>query len=152
MVSDSSFTLDIERLDGFRFEIRFDDPAWSPVLADEPPPLGAGSAPNPARFLAAAVGSCLAASLTFCLQKAHVDVSGMRAHVEVGMGRNERGRLRIGQIHVQLEPRLGGDGAARMARCLEIFEDFCVVTQSVREGIDVRVDVVAREAEPAAAV
>ena len=32
-----------------------------------------------------------------------------------------------------------------MSRCLEIFEDFCVVTASVREGIeiDVKVDTLA---------
>jgi hypothetical protein len=28
-----------------------------------------------------------------------------------------------------------------MQRCLELFEDFCVVTQSVRAGINVEVDV-----------
>jgi hypothetical protein len=27
------------------------------------------------------------------------------------------------------------------SRCLEIFEDFCLVTQSVRAGVDVSVDV-----------
>jgi uncharacterized OsmC-like protein len=28
-----------------------------------------------------------------------------------------------------------------MARCLEVFEDYCVVTQSVRDGIDITVSV-----------
>jgi hypothetical protein len=26
-----------------------------------------------------------------------------------------------------------------MSRCLELFEDFCVVTEGMREGIDVKV-------------
>jgi hypothetical protein len=33
-----------------------------------------------------------------------------------------------------------------MRRCLELFEDFCVVTQSVRRGIDAEVAVAPRGA------
>ena len=44
-------------------------------------------------------------------------------------------------MDVVLRPSLEGGDASRMSRCLDLFEDFCVVTQSVREGIDVRVAV-----------
>jgi organic hydroperoxide reductase OsmC/OhrA len=29
----------------------------------------------------------------------------------------------------------------RMERCMQVFEDFCIVTQSVRKGVDVNVRV-----------
>jgi organic hydroperoxide reductase OsmC/OhrA len=48
--------------------------------------------------------------------------------------------MRIGGLRVKLMPRVGTD-PARAKRCLELFEDFCIVTQSVREGIDVQVEV-----------
>jgi len=36
---------------------------------------------------------------------------------------------------------LNEDDRVRMRRCIEMFEDFCIVTQSVRKGIDVKVAV-----------
>jgi organic hydroperoxide reductase OsmC/OhrA len=108
---------------------------------DEPPPLGAGHGPNASRLLAAAVGNCLSASALLCLRKARIDVRGMRTTVRSSMVRNEKGRLRIGTIRVDIEPVVSPADRERMSRCLELFEDFCVVTQSVREGIDVEVAV-----------
>jgi hypothetical protein len=35
-----------------------------------------------------------------------------------------------------------------MGRCLEMFEDFCIVGQSVRQGIDVGVEVAAAHGQP----
>jgi organic hydroperoxide reductase OsmC/OhrA len=136
------FTLHIEQIDGFEFRVRFDKDQFADLRMDEPPPLGRDSAPNPARVLAAAVGNCLAASLLFCAQRAGVALAGIGADVDAALVRNERGRLRIGKVGVTLRPRLpAGADAAALSGCLGAFEDFCVVTQSVREGIDVAVSV-----------
>jgi organic hydroperoxide reductase OsmC/OhrA len=91
--------------------------------------------------LAAAVGNCLAASLQLCLTRAHADASGMTAKVEGTLFRNRDGRLRIDELRVLLEPSVPEDARGRAERCLELFEDFCVVTESVRKGIDVLVEV-----------
>ncbi|EQD48852.1 OsmC family protein, partial [mine drainage metagenome] len=54
--------------------------------------------------------------------------------------RNEKGRLRIGGISVSVTPVLADPAdAPRLDHCREIFEDFCVVTQSVRGGTPVTV-------------
>src|SRR5690606_35323380 len=115
---------------GYAFEVDFEKDGVPALLTDEPPPLGDGLGPNPARLLAAAVGNCMSASLRFCLERARVDVQGMRTRVEGTMVRNERGRLRVGSLHVSLEPRLDADELGRIGRCLEVFEDFCIVGQS----------------------
>lgn len=113
-----------------------------PVLGvDEPPPLGKGRGPNPAHLLGAAIGSCLASSLLFCLSKARVDVKELRTTVRGTVVRNAEGRLRIGAIEVTLSPSVSDEDRARVQRCRAIFEDFCLVTQSVREGIDIAVEV-----------
>jgi uncharacterized OsmC-like protein len=139
MANAGGFTIHVEQLEGFAFRTRFDKQHYVDLLTDEPSPLGKDSGPNPARLLAAAVGNCLSASLLFCLSKA-----GISAHVDAAVAvelvRNERKRLRIGSIDVTLHTKLP-DNAAALEGCLDLFEDFCVVTESVREGLDVRVHV-----------
>lgn len=136
-----TFEVDVLQRDHFQFDLTFDDESWAPVLLDEPEPLGAGNGPNAARLLAGAVGNCLAASLLMCMEKAHVSVVDVRAHVEGQMERNDKGRFRISHMDVTIVPTVDGDTTPRFDRCLDIFEDFCIVTQSVRQGIDVDVKV-----------
>ncbi len=135
------FTIGVDLVRDYRFRVRFDKDHYPELLMDEPPPLGGDSAPNASRILAAAVGNCLSASLLFCARKARIDLQGVRTDVTVHFTRNERGRLRIGKIEVAIEPLLDAADKAKAQRCLELFEDYCVVTQSVRDGIDVSVNV-----------
>jgi uncharacterized OsmC-like protein len=136
----SRFSLRVEQVDGFEFRVEFDKAQFEALNLDEPPPLGHDTGPNAARVLAAAIGNCLAASLVFCLQKAKVVTSGVSADVDVEIVRNERRRLRIGKVDVTLHTKLPADHPA-LKGCLATFEDFCIVTQSVRQGIDVAVRV-----------
>ena len=125
----------------YQFEISF-GPGIAALLADEPPPLGAGLGPSPAQLLAAAVGNCLSASLLFALRKYKQQPEPISAEVSAEIGRNAEGRLRVQALDVMLT--LGQPAAAlqHLERVLAQFEDFCTVTQSVRAGIDVRVQVV----------
>ena len=67
------------------------------------------------------------------------------------MERNEAGRLRIAGLEATVVPVLAGEPDKRYGRCVDIFEDFCIVTQSVRGGIDVDVRVEPTMVEPAEA-
>jgi len=70
-----------------------------------------------------------------------VEVKGVKVGVEAAQVRNEQGRLRIGKIKVKISPEVDDSSKERLARCRELFEDFCVVTQSIRQGIPVEVEV-----------
>ena len=126
---------------GYAFTVNFAEGEGPPLIVDELPPLGEANGPNPARLLAAAVGSCLSASLLYCLRKSRVEVSQLRTTVEGTIVRNERGRLRLGGIRVRVAPEVTAEQRERMGRCLDLFQDFCIVTESVRAGIAVDVDV-----------
>ena len=130
------------REEGYRFRVRFDRAGIPDLITDETAPVGKDEGPSPSRLLGTAVGNCLAASLLFCLTKARLDVKGLEADVDVELGRNEAGRLRIRRLEVQLRPRWTAEVAEKAQRCLGIFEDFCLVTQAVRHGVpvDVRID------------
>jgi len=141
MTPHDRFSVDLTLRDGYAFNVEFGDGEGAPIVVDELPPLGEANGPNPARLLAAAVGSCLSASLLFCLRKSRIEVEGLRTTVEGTVTRNERGRLRMGGIQVRLAPQLTPEQRDRMGRCLDLFQDFCIVTESVREGIAVEVEV-----------
>ena len=132
----------VQLVDGYRFTATFPDVAGAdPITLDEAAPLGTGAGPTPAGLLAAAIGGCLSASLTLCLNKAHFEPDAVNAHVTARMGRNESGRLRVEGIDVELTPCFAGAGESRFERCKTIYEDFCIVTESVRKGIPVDVHV-----------
>jgi uncharacterized OsmC-like protein len=135
------FSIEIERVRDYEFRIRFDKEQYQELMTDEPQPIGKDKAPNASRLLAAAVGNCLGASLLFCAEKARANVKNLRARIRLEHGRNERGRLRIGKINVEIVPEVDNADLSKLQRCLDKFEDFCVVTQSVRQGIDISVSV-----------
>jgi uncharacterized OsmC-like protein len=130
----------IQLVDGYRFTATFPDVAEAQsITLDESAPLGTGAGPTPAGLLAAAVGGCLSASLTLCLNKAHLEPDAVNAHVTAHIGRNAAGRLRIDAIDVDLMPCFAGADPGRFERCKSLYEDFCIVTESVRHGIPVNV-------------
>ena len=132
----------VQLVDGYRFTATFPDvPGADAITLDEAAPLGGGAGPTPAGLLAAAIGGCLSASLTLCLNRAHLEPDAVNTHVSARMGRNESGRLRIEAIDVDLTPCFAGADASRFDRCKALYEDFCIVTESVRRGIPVNVHV-----------
>lgn len=138
----SEFTIDIEQAKDYEFHVHFDKPEFATLVMDEPPPLGRRAGPNAARVLAAAVGNCLSASLVFCAaRRAGLKLERLRASVKVQIVRNENKRLRVGAVEVTIDPGLAEHERDRLAECLPLFEDFCTVTESVRRGLDVKVNV-----------
>jgi uncharacterized OsmC-like protein len=131
----------IEQEADFAFRVSFPGTDLDGLLTDEPSPLGHDRGPNPSRMLLAAVGNCMAASLLFALRKHRNDPKPLIAEVTATMMRNAEGRWRIPAAAVEL--RLPGNSADyhNLERILAQFEEFCVVTQSVRHGIDVSVTV-----------
>ncbi|WP_374564854.1 OsmC family protein [Ideonella sp.] len=134
--------LDLVQQENYRFEARFDNPALPALTTDEPPPLGADAGPNPTRLLTTAVANCLSASLLFAMRKFKNEPGPLHTHATTSLVRNEQGRLRVGGIAVTVQLGVPWATLKQPARVLSQFEEFCVVTQSVRAAIPVEVRVV----------
>lgn len=137
-MSEQSFTVKLKLLENYLFQIDFAE--MGNIMTDEPEPLGDGEGPNPVRLLAASVANCLAASLMFSLRKFKQEPGEVTAEVSGEMLRKD-GRLRVEGLKVDIHLGNSADQLEHLQRALEQFEDFCVVTQSVREGIAVDVNV-----------
>ncbi|UCD02023.1 MAG: OsmC family protein [Promethearchaeota archaeon] len=104
--------------------------------------------PNPSRLLALGVLGCLSASFIFCLKKRGFTIDDFKGEAEVTIARNEKGFLRIKKIDVYLDPKIKNPDAFKRAKqCLKqvkdnisFFEQYCIVTQSVRTGIEVNIN------------
>jgi len=139
-IPEQEFKTDVELIDGYQFKVSFTGDHMPALMMDEPTPVGKGEYPNAGLLLAAAIGNCMAASLTFCLRRARANVNGMKAEVFTKVERNTKGRLRVTSVRVVLYPDL--DDPSKLDRCRDIFEDFCIVSQSVKEGISVGMELV----------
>ena len=135
----NEFTIVVERIKDFEFRVRFDKSEFQDLTIDEPEPVGHGEGPNASRVLSAAIGNCLSASLLFCLQRSKQTVNKLRAEVTTQSSRNEEGRWRISHVRVKLHVGIKEGDAKRLQRCIDIFENYCVVTSSVRQGIPIEV-------------
>lgn len=125
MSDEQGFEVSLEQVEDFEFRVRFDGTALADLSTDEPPPQGRNAGPNPARMLLVAVANCLAASLLFALRKF----------------RNAQGRWRVAGMEVDLQLADPVASLQHIERALAQFEDFCIVTESVRAGVPVAVRV-----------
>ena len=97
--------------------------------------------PNPSRMLGMAVLGCLSASFIFCLRKREFSLENLKAEAEVTIARNKKGFWRVNKINVNINVEIEDPEARKRAdQCKKMFEQYCIVTQAVREGIDVDVN------------
>ena len=94
--------------------------------------------PNPSRLVGLAVLGCLSSSFIFCLKKRDFTLDNLKAEAEVIIGRNEKGFWRVKKINVNIDVKIDDPETRKRAdQCRKMFEQYCLVTQAIREGIDV---------------
>jgi uncharacterized OsmC-like protein len=139
-MSDKQILVHLTQENDYRFQIAFEDGAPE-LTVDEPPPLGSAAGPSPVQLLTAAVGSCLSDSLLFALRKFKQSPEPVRCEMRADVGRNSEGRMRVLRMKAVLTLGVAANQLAHLDRALDQFEEFCTVTQSVRTGIPVTVEV-----------
>lgn len=141
MTDAESITLTLTQESDYAFRVVFDETSVPDLRVDESAPIGGGTGPDPTRSLAMAIGHCLSSSLLFALRKFKNEPGTIVTRVRADMARNERGRLRVGKVAVEIQLPEAAADYAQAQRILDQFEDFCTVTESVRAGVPVEVNV-----------
>jgi uncharacterized OsmC-like protein len=139
-LSESAVTK-LKRIQGYKFKAEFDAEGIPDLIIDEVEPTGESAGPNPSRLLSVAVGHCLSSSLLFCLSKARINAKNLETTIKTTQERNEEGHLRISKLEAEMHLEVDEKDKNRVGRCLNIFEEYCTVTQSVRKGIEVNVHI-----------
>lgn len=113
------------------------------VSSDEPEPMGTETAPSPVTYLFHSLVSCQLTALSKCLQKARIEEYQISAEASFRFreeeGPEEMGQaagLRADHIDVDLTLNVPEDQESRAQRCLEVFDQGCLVGQSLRAGVD----------------
>jgi organic hydroperoxide reductase OsmC/OhrA len=140
-MSEEGFSITVEQESDYVFRVIFDDTAAPDLLTDEPEPLGGGTGPNPSRMLVAAVANCMSASLLFALRKFKNTPGKLVTRATATLGRNQHNRLRVARVDATIQLPDDPDSYHNLDRILQQFEQFCVVTESVRHGVEVSVSV-----------
>jgi organic hydroperoxide reductase OsmC/OhrA len=140
-MSSEQVKVTLTQLSDYSFNVSFDETDIPDLVTDEPAPLGGGKGPNPSRMLLAAIANCLSASLLFAMRKYKNQPGTIRAEVRGTLDRNAEGRMRVQHIDVDLHLPDAAEDYAQFERMLQQFENFCVVTESVRSGIEIAVQV-----------
>lgn len=105
--------------------------------------------PDAAQMLGMAISSCLSASLIFCLNKKDLNPNDLEARAKISFRKIEKGYTRIKEIDIKITPKTEDEETLkRLKQCLRemkpgkmMFEENCIITESVREGIKVNVDI-----------
>ena len=132
----------LEQESAYGFRVTFEGTGLDALHTDEPAPLGAGAGPNPSALLLSGIANCLSASLLFALRKFRNDPGPIRAEIVAHRERNAEGRWRIPRAEVAIHLSDKAADLEQFDRVLGQFEEFCIVTQSVREGVQVDVRII----------
>ncbi|MHA1732883.1 MAG: OsmC family protein [Promethearchaeota archaeon] len=125
---------------GFQAKVRHFPEVW----IDEPKEFhGDDRGISSVEYLMVGIAGCLGSSITYCFRNMDIAVSDIDIEVEAKLHHPEPGHpLRIVKLTAKLDVKLEPDQDEELvALCHEKFKKYCVVTQSVIQGIPAIVDV-----------
>ncbi len=145
MTEEKEFTYEVnmKKLENYKFIVDFGKKSIPSLLMDETKdiPGGEETGPTASMLMGAAVGNCLSASLVFCLSKKRVNLKNLKTMITLKRKRNDKGYWSISEIVVDLQPEIAEEDRARFDQCVEIFRNYCIVSNSIETGIPLTVNI-----------
>ena len=132
--------VELKHREGCMFDARFRTKEGD-LLMREPFGIGIDYGPEAVTLFTMSAAYCMAASLNYYLAKARVLPTTLRAkgHVEMRLTDEHYRRIKCLDIDIRIE--VAEKEHKRLERALSRFNDFCIITESIRGSFPVRVQV-----------
>jgi uncharacterized OsmC-like protein len=111
------------------------------LLLPAPTPVGVGYGPEAVTLLNMSTTYCMTASLNYYLAKARVVPTTLRAKGHVGMRLTEEQFRRVKSIEIDIRIEVDEKERKRLMRALDRFNDFCIITESIKGSFPINVRV-----------
>lgn len=118
-------------------DISFDEPEYIDIGSDE--------YPSPHDYLIAAVAGCQLSTLKQCLEKSrverysiHISANSKKTDVDIETDLPHNPSVLIDSITTSIEVKAPEEDERRVSRCLNLFEQVCPISNSVRLGIELK--------------
>ena len=115
---------------------------------DEPESFhGTDLGPSSTEYLLIGIGGCMGSSLAYCLQKRKIKIKDMEIIVDGKLKvEGPKNHLRLAKVNVELFLSLKkGNSSQNVDTCINNFLEYCVLTNSVIQGIPIDIKVNKKE-------
>ena len=114
---------------------------------DEPTSFhGTDLGPSAVEYLLIGIGGCLGTTFIYSLQKKDIELEMLKVEVDGKLSHTgPKMLLRLVNIDVDLKFTLKEDSSdVEIARCIKEFTEYCIITNSIANGLPINVNCVKR--------
>jgi putative redox protein len=114
------------------------------IQLDEPESFhGTDIGPSPVEYYLIGIGGCLGSTFTYCLQKQKVEIDSLEVVVD-GQLKHASPNMSLQLINIEVELLItvkDGQPSDKIEQCVKTFQDYCVVSNSITQGVPLDVKI-----------
>ena len=117
---------------------------FNDIQVDEPESFhGTDKGPSPVEFFLIGIGGCLGSTFTYCLQKQNVEIDTLEVVVD-GQLKHAGPKMLLRLVNIEAELLItarDNDSSEKIEQCIKTFREYCIVTNSITQGVPLDVKV-----------
>lgn len=117
---------------------------FSDMDLDEPESFhGTDIGPSPVEYFLIGIGGCLGSTFAYCLQKQDVEIDLLEVVVD-GQLKHTGPKMGLKLVNIEAELLITAKNEAssdKIEQCIKNFRDYCIVTNSITQGVPLDVKV-----------
>ena len=117
---------------------------FNDIQVDEPEAFhGTDKGPSPVEFFLIGIGGCLGSTFAYCLQKQNVEIDTLEVVVD-GQLKHVGPKLSLKLVNIEAELLITArdtDSSEKIEKCIKSFREYCIVTNSITQGVPLDVKV-----------